>query len=187
MNSNCQPLFALHELCPWLVPWLGKQCYGSWMTHRVRQTRATKDHSWKVWYTSGYLPQAAVREEDVSSQQFLGEYNPMSSSEAAGMGPNPQPADMDGRICHFEPSTGSPPCSWPSSNPQQRSLHTLWDWGGHLCWAHGRCWRCPAGATALHPTVLLHRASWRAAGALRATLWAQRVARKGRPFPPCLD
>lgn len=59
----------------------------------------------------------------------LGEYNPMSSSEAAGMGSNLQPADMDGPICHFEPSMGSPPCSWPSSNPQQRSLHMLWDWG----------------------------------------------------------
>lgn len=36
----------------------------------------------------------------------LGEYNPMSSSEAAGTGSNPQPADMDGPIYNFEPYTG---------------------------------------------------------------------------------
>lgn len=54
----------------------------------------------------------------------LGEYNPMSSSEAAGMGSNPQPADMDGRICHFEPYTGRlPAADLPQILSKEASTH----------------------------------------------------------------
>lgn len=96
----------------------------------------------------------------------------MSSSEAAGTGSNPQPADMDGRICHFEPYTGSPPAA---DLPQILSKETCTRCGteGSLVLGTRRVLEVPARsgaarATALHLTVPLRWASGRAAGALRA-------------------